>query len=203
MSTFDRPPAFQGSANQPNLAASPEAKAQQMGQATLSYFKQVAELLHDLKGEKRSAGTYTTGSIAQWCTNYARKINRLPLLWVDPEMITYGTNVAQTLLQTAQALNTGNVQGAIDARNAGSVYNTGSVNTGFGYRSNWWGGAYPVANTSTVSVVDVRATTALRANIKGNARSQSSLQARNILTGIDQGTADIRAKMVQKYQIEF
>jgi hypothetical protein len=61
----------------------------------------------------------------------------------------------------------------------------------------------PMGTTNTAQVIDQRATQAERDNIKANARAQSSKQAREILTGINQATADIRAKMVQKYQLEF
>lgn len=205
-STFDRPPSFHAVAAEEPAAASPLSKEEQMGQATLAYYKGVQRLLKDLKGRKASAGTYTTGSIAQWCTNYGRKINNLPLLNVDPEMIEYGTGTAQTLSQVAQALNGGNIQGGIDARSSSAVYNTYSNTNvyGYGYRGGWLGGGVvPLGVTNSAAVIDERATTAQRANIRANARATSSKQAREIFANIDAATGDIRAKMVQKYQLEF
>lgn len=114
--------------------------------------------------------------------------------------------MSQTLTQVAQALNGGNIQGGVDARNSSPVYNT-FTNTdvyGYGYRGGWfWGGTVPLGTTNTTAVIDERATTAQRANIKANARAQSSKTARELFSNIDAGTADIRAKMVQKYQLEF
>jgi hypothetical protein len=204
-STFDRPAGFQTIPEKP--PESKLTKEEQTAQSTLAYYKSVQKLLKDLKGRKTgSGGTYTTGSIAQWCTNYSRKINNLPLLNVDPEMIQYGTNVAETLTQVAQALNGGNIQGGIDARSSSPVYNTYSNTNiyGYGYRGGWFGGGtVPLGYTNNVAVVDPLATTAQRANLRANARAQSSKSAREIFARIDQGTADIRAKMVQKYQLEF
>jgi hypothetical protein len=204
-STFDRPQGFQTAPEKaPEVTLS---KEEQTAQATLAYYKSVQKLLKDLKGRKTgSGGTYTTGSIAQWCTNYGRKINNLPLLNVDPEMIQYGSGVSQTLTQVAQALNGGNIQGGIDARSSSPVYNT-FTNTdvyGYGYRGGWFsGGTVPLGTTNTSAIIDERATTAQRENIKANARAQSSKTARELFSNIDAGTADIRAKMVQKYQLEF
>jgi hypothetical protein len=204
-STFDRPQGFQTAPEKaPEVTLS---KEEQTAQATLAYYKSVQKLLKDLKGRKTgSGGTYTTGSIAQWCTNYGRKINNLPLLNVDPEMIQYGSGVSQTLTQVAQALNGGNIQGGIDARSSSPVYNT-FTNTdvyGYGYRGGWFsGGTVPLGSTNSIAVIDPLATTAQRENIKANARAQSSKSAREIFARIDEGTGEIRAKMVQKYQIEF
>jgi hypothetical protein len=207
-SPFDRPPGFHVAKEKAEAPATQElSKEEAMGQATLAYYKSVQKLLKDLKGRKGSSGgTYTTGSIAQWCTNYGRKINNLPLLNVDPEMIQYGTATAQTLTQVAQALNGGNIQGGIDARSSSPVYNTYSNTNiyGYGYRGGWFGGAtVPLGETNTSAIIDERATTAQRANIRANARATSSKQAREIFANIDAGTADIRARMVQKYQLEF
>lgn len=205
MSTFDRPPGFQ---TIPEKVPEPTlSKEDQVAQATQAYYKSVQKLLKDLKGRKASSGgTYTTGSIAQWCTNYARKINNLPLLNVDPEMIQYGNTVSQTLAGVAGTLNAGNIQGGIDARSSAPVYNT-FTNTdvyGYGYRGGWlWGGTVPLGTTNSVAVIDPLATTAQRENIKANARATSSKQARELFANIDAATADIRQKMVQKYQLEF
>jgi hypothetical protein len=204
-STFDRPAGFQTAPEKPPEVTM--SKEEQTAQATLAYYKSVQKLLKDLKGRKAgSGGTYTTGSIAQWCTNYGRKLNNLPLLNVDPEMIEYGRQTSQTLTGVAQALNSGNVQGGIDARNSAPVYNT-FTNTdvyGYGYRGGWaWGGTVPLGTTNSVAVIDPLATTAQRENIKANARAESSRQARELFANIDAATADIRAKMVQKYQLEF
>ena len=209
LSTFDRPPAFQAVEKKPEESTNtnPQSKEYLMGHATLAYFKQLEDLLGDLRHKKSSlGGTYTTGSIAQWCNNYARKINNLPLLNVDPEMITYGSNVSLTLTQAAQTLNGGNVKGKVDALNVPTQYNTYSQTNvyGYGYRGGWFGGGMtPYGNTESVSVVNVAATQDERVKAKSKARSESSLQARQIIGNIDQGTAEIRAKMVQKYQIEF
>jgi hypothetical protein len=202
-STFDRPPAFHTP-----VAEKPAElpKEQLVAEATQGYYKKVQQLLRDLKGRKSGGGTYTTGSIAQWCTNYSRKINNLPLMNVDPEMIDYGTKVSQTLVQVAGALNSGNVQGGVDARNSSPVYNnyTNTNIYGYGYRGGWLsGGVEPLGYTNSISVIDPLATEAQRANIRANARAQSSKQARELFGNIDALTAEIRPKMVQKYQLEF
>jgi hypothetical protein len=208
-SMFDRPASMMPVADKkPETPeeVTPENKERQMAAATKAYYNQVQQLLKDLKGRKSGGGTYTTGSIAQWCTNYARKINNLPLLNVDPEMLDYGNKTSQTLLQVAAALNGGNVQGGIEARSSAPVTNTYTATNvyGYGYRGGWFGGGIaPLGYTNSATVIDPLQTTAQRENIKANARATSSKQARELFSGIDTGTAEIRQKMVQKYQIEF
>ena len=148
------------------------------------------------------------GSIAQWCDNYARKIGGLPLLNVDPELTEYGLQVAQTLSQVSLTIRGGAVQGGIEARSSQKVYNTYSHTNTYGYTYRYGaygygGGVQPIQDTQNASVIDARATEANRANIRANYRGQSSLEARKIFSSIDSATAEIRVKMVQKYQVEF
>jgi hypothetical protein len=121
-------------------------------------------------------------------------------------MIQYGQGVAQTLSQVAQVLNGGNIQGGIEARSSSPVYNTYSNTNvyGYGYRGGWFGGGMvPLGTTNSAAIIDPLATQAQRSNIQANARGQSSKQAREILANIDAASGQIRAKMVQKYQLEF
>ena len=152
------------------------------------------QILKDLKHRPSQNTSYTTGSIAKWLTNYGRKINNLSLLNVDPEMIEFGTNVAMTLSQAGQVLTTGNIQGSIAARNTGGnpYYYNGDYANGWGYR----GSTYR-------NRADARVTTAERANVKANVRGQSAQMTRQVLSGIDALAAEIRVKMVQKYQLDF
>jgi hypothetical protein len=198
-SAFDRPPALAepepAEQEQPNTQqatsqsqASPEQTA---AQATLAYFQEMADLIKDLKRTKNSSGgTYTTGSIATWCKNYARKIDRLPILNVDPEMLDFGNGLSQTLSQASMAIKTGNSQGAIAALNVAPTYNTYSSASIYGtYRYGY--------------VQDSRQEMADRANVKRQSRSQSMMAARQILDSVEPALQEIRRKMTEKYQIEF
>lgn len=55
--------------------------------------------MHGRKGEAR-----TIGQIGQWCGNYAKRIDHLPILNVDPQMRQYGQYVAQQLRNASMAI---------------------------------------------------------------------------------------------------
>jgi len=197
-SAFDRPPALSDPEpadpkEQPTTqsqSASEQTPEQIAAQATLAYFQDMAELIKDLKRTKNSSDRYTSGSIATWCKNYARKIDRLPMLNVDPEMLDFGNGLSQTLSQASMALKTGNSQGAIAAMNVGPYYNYYSSASIYGtYRYGY--------------VEDVRSEMSEKAKVKRASRSQSMMEARQILDSIEPALQDIRRKMTEKYQIEF
>ncbi len=89
-------------------------------QATLNHFKSVDQLLKDLLEKK--PGATTIGQYAVWVQQYAKRIDRLPLTNVDPEMQAYSAGVASDLRQIATALKGGGINTSI--RQAGA-YNTG------------------------------------------------------------------------------
>jgi len=197
-SVFDRPPAFSEAEKPEDSQEVPAGQSpgeqltpeQSAAQATLSYFTEMADLVKDLKRTKNSSSNYSSGSIAQWCKNYARKIDRLPILNVDPEMLDFGNGLSQTLSQASMALKTGNSQGAIAAMNVGPYYNFYSAGSIYGtYRYGY--------------VEDVRSEMSEKAKVKRASRSQSMMAARQILDTIEPALQDIRRKMTEKYQIEF
>ncbi len=67
-----------------------------------------------------------------------------------------------------------------------------NISDGWAYRGSRYG-----------SRVDARTTAASRANVKADVRGQSALMTRQTMAGIEALTADIRVKMVQKYQLDF
>jgi hypothetical protein len=195
-SLFDRPPML-ASPNGPSQAApaSQEPKLD-MAHATLAYYQQVNELIKGLKRTKREADTYTMGSIATWCSSYAGKIDRLPILNVDPEMLDFGAAVSETLREAAMAIRTGSAQGSIAAMNT-SAYDS------YGYGDGYPAGYYGTYRYGAGAQGALRAESGARARTRRAGRSATSLNARQILDGLAPASQEIRRKMTEKYQIEF
>jgi hypothetical protein len=94
MSLLDAPPPLQESAQQVD-PGSPASGQQLELLATQSYFNSVVSLVDDLRGDKRQRRTM--GQIGVWFRQYARRIDRLPILNVHPSMLDYGEFVASLL----------------------------------------------------------------------------------------------------------
>lgn len=67
------------------------------GEATRAYYRAVIDLLDGLKPEKGKSLNFQ----AIWYDRYARNIDDLPLLNVDPDMLVFGSRVSRTLREIA------------------------------------------------------------------------------------------------------
>jgi hypothetical protein len=123
---------------------------------------------------------------------YARKIDRMPILNVDPELLTFGANVANSLRGMALTKRQGGVSyGVSTAGMGGGGYANYAVD--YGYLGGTVGDAYSGA----------RASAADRASMKAGAMADANYARVEGFKGIEDATADIRRKMTQKYQVEF
>jgi len=184
-----------------------EESAEKMKEASLSYFQSVGELLKDLKRQgKRSGSTYTTGSMSMWYDKFARKIDDLPMLSVDPYLLDYGATTSATLRQASDVLKTGGTRSKTAQLNAPKVYDSYTYTDVYGYTFHsgpYSVGVIPWGYSDTYYQVNERETNANRARIRMNHRNESIRSARSLIDSIDSSTASIRRQMTQKYQVEF
>ena len=103
MSILDAPPSLQTAA-QESMGSDEESKKKLMALATKQYFQSVVSLLDDLRGKRKSEDFVTWGQVGLWFEKYARKIDRMPILNVDPEMLDFGAFVADSLRQAEDAM---------------------------------------------------------------------------------------------------
>ena len=105
--------------------------------ASEKYFSSVNQYFEDLRDKEPQR-------IAQygvWFDKYARKIDQLPMVNVDSEMLTYGAYVAQQLRNAATAIQGIGIRSRVrqvDAADAGGVtpgYYGGNYNGGYAV---WW-----------------------------------------------------------------
>jgi hypothetical protein len=160
--------------------------------ATKRYFRSTQSLITELKDLNKQA--YHSGMVIQWYETYARKIDQLPLLDVDAEMLQYGKATAEKLRQLAASLNGQNIQAnLIDSYKRTSLYAQGG-----GYYGSYWTGygAYGPSVWAQSNAADV-----------ATAKSETVAKSRNdrfaVWQSIDDDTAEIRRSMTEKYKTEF
>lgn len=167
-----------------------KATGDDMAKLSLAYFKSTQSLMKDLR---QKAGSYNSDSY--WIDRYATKIDHLPILHVDSDLLDYGENLADTLRYMSGSRKMGRLQAGAEARSARSQgdmnagFNAGFGDQGYGYRNFAYAGQR--ANETAAG------NAALNAAASGTA---VKLQGWNL---IDSATKDVRRKMTERYNIEF
>lgn len=156
-----------------------------MAKCSKAYFQSIDSLLTDLRKRTKS----NTGGDSGWTERYASKIDRLPVLHVDEDLLTYGEKVTETLRIIAGSRKLSNMQGASAGRAARSEAGVSSNNDGYGYRAyNYTSPQAAVANAG---------------NIRSDATASGTVVKLQGWTLIDNATLEIRKSMTQKYSVEF
>lgn len=156
-------------------------------ESSLTYYRSIDVLVKDLRRDLR--GNKASAAVME---RYARKIDRMPILNVDPELLNFGTAVANTLRDMALSKRQGGVAYGTDtAGMGGGGYANYSVS--YGYFGRELGDAYAGA----------RASAADRASMKASAMADSNYARVEGFQAIDEHLSDIRRKMSEKYQVEF
>jgi hypothetical protein len=203
-SLFNRPPSLKMPASAGDVV--PKTKEEKIKEASVNYFHQVEDQLKDLKLTKQGAQVSTMGSYGVWMSKYANKIDQLSVLNVDPELVSFGAYVSDSLRGGYNAIRSGAAKSRIREVNTPMQYDyyTQTNTYGYTYRDSWWGGGGgPVGDTSTYAVPDQQAYAHARAAVRTEERIASGNQARDSVQGIEKATGDIRRAMTQKYGVDF
>ena len=154
-------------------------------ESSLTYFSATEVLLKDLKRELR--GNKASAAIME---RYAGRIDRMPILHVDPDLLDYGSNLAVTLRAVALSKRQGGVQSGVGTSGmGGGGYSNYSYGYGYGNRGDRYAGA--------------RASAADRTAVKAQAMAESKNVRVEGAKLIADASAQIRRQMTQKYQVEF
>ncbi len=197
MSILDAPPSLHAAA-QESTGTDEESKEKMMALATKQYFQSVVSLLDDLRGKRKSEDFVTWGQVGMWFEKYARKIDRMPLLNVDPEMLDFGAFVADSLRQAENAMKGIGAQSGYRKTQLPNYYNVQTYARPVGVTR--WGvhGAYGYRATE-----DLSAKGQAESRIRTQERIRGNMSANMTVQGVEAATADIRRRMTQKYQMEF
>jgi hypothetical protein len=172
LSLFDLP-------NQADLPESPGAAPAEpkqttvsMAQATKRYYSSIGTILDDLKHQKSTGQTGT----ALWYGRYARKIDQLPVLHVDPDLVRWAQDLTDGLRK---------VSTAYDGVSSATNYRQTVSYSGYGY-----GGG------SNVTAAD-------SARIRKQEDIYAVKVSKDTWSQIDSQFAAMRKTLTLKYQIEF
>jgi len=164
--------------------AAPSEKSDADAYKSLQYFQSVVRYLNDLKGERGASSYYT---IAVWFDKYARKIDRLPILRVDKDLVDYGQRTVAQLRNCVEAIRGSGIRsGARSAQVMGSSSD------------------YPLfGSAATYAQIEVGGVEQERRAIRAEEKAQSSTDVRGIIRQIQEDTSIIRRRMTERYNIEF
>ena len=157
-----------------SLPPSPSAKAT----ASKSYFKGVSVLIEDLR---KTLGD-TRDNHAVWMERYGRKVDALPVLNVDDDLLAWGARVGETFRVMALAERAGGIRSGV---RKSSVYG----NYQYGYDSNGY--------------TNFRSNESVKAQINTEEKAQAKAVRFNNWKEIEDATATVRKEMTKRYQIEF
>ena len=168
---------------QPGAVLTSEQQHQLTAKASLARFRATEGLLADLRKDDR-ARTSRLGESALWFDRYARKIETLPSLNVDQDLMDYCDEVVLQLRIQATYY-----------RMASSRVSQESTqpNVFWGYFTNYYGETY--SHWTRTESDASRARRYERAASAGNRAEQ--------FQAIDTATTDIRRKMTDRYKVEF
>jgi hypothetical protein len=169
-----------------------------MRESSLTYFKATDVLIRDLRRDLR--GNKASSAIME---RYARKIDRMPILNVDDELLDYGSQLADGLRGMALSKRQGGIQaGSQTAGMRGGGGSYGNYNYGgYGYGSGYGSGGLLYGSGDRLS--GAKDSAANRAAIKAGAMAQSKQMRVEGFKDIDSRSAAIRRQMTQKYGVEF
>jgi hypothetical protein len=178
-------------------AGSPDAKAT----ATLRYYRSLKQLLDELNTAK---DTRKLSDRTYWYQQYASKIESLPMLNVDDEMLQLGAQIAATVRQLANLASSTKTTG--QRINAQTV--TGSVVVpvtygASGYAYGPYGGGYGGGWNYTVPQLQDYNNYRQVANLASGVAAGEKALREQTWTNIDNALNAMRKKMVDKYKIEF
>jgi hypothetical protein len=159
--------------------------------ASQAYYQNVVATTEQMERKRKDAKTI--GVYASWFEKYAKKIDSLPILNVDPDLLNFGAGVAQDMRQAGSIL-----------RGTGMAYTAAErqVQTAapdvYGAYNVWGGGAYYYDYSSADRRVGQQ-----RAAIRTQYRTQGYSQVQQITQKISNDTAEIRRVMTDRYQANF
>ena len=170
--------------------ASEDSKA---AYASQSYFKSIESILNDVRNE---ASTSTTlGQNAAWFDRWARKIERLPMVGVDKDLMDFGGFVADHLRGASDSLKG---IGINSGQRTAQVYSSGQAWVSGNYGSGYYGRYGNHSGYYEWNPVDSQ-----RRAIRADERAKGSTDARASLRQIEHATGAIRRTMTQRYSVQF
>lgn len=172
---------FTGSGGSGSSETAPEAN---MATKSLQYFGDVQHVLTMIR--RKDLGQLD--SYSKWFSRYARELDSISILGVDPVMVAYGTYVANSFRDVSGGLNADNL--AKDKSVASQGF------SGPGSRSFSYGYGYGTVNGRNYTRNSRRSAGAIATEAGANS-------AKTIMRELENKTSEVSRAMTEKYQIQF
>ena len=194
MSVVDSPVSENSLAESPSV--SPGELPAMEAKKSREYFRAVVGMANDLKSDMRNAKNLASTHL--FFDKYAKRIERMPILGVDEELLNYSAFVANTLRQATGSVKTMGIQSGVrQAQITGSDVYAGDYGYG-GYRY----GAYGRYGRRA-QMAEIKGVGAERRVVRAEEKGIMATDVQKLRQDLIAATTDIRRKMTQKYQIEF
>jgi hypothetical protein len=162
---------------------------------TQAYFKNVTSMFDDLKEDMQEATSLASTTL--YFDKYARRIERLPMLDVDPQMLEYGAYVAAQLRQSSGAVRTMGIRKGARTREITS----GGGDEDYYYYGGYGYGRYNSGVTGMVN--DLKDVEQQRGIVRAQEKANMATSVHQIRADVIAATSDIRRQMTEKYRVQF
>ena len=136
-----------------------------------------------------------------------RKIDDLPMVNVDSDMLDYGAYVSQQLRNAAAAIQGIGIRSRVRTVNAGQGsggpgYYGAAYNGGYAYGGNYYYGNNSFARGNYLQE-GLRQQQQAHTQVRVQEKAAGTSAARAIIKDISNATAVVRRQMTEKYKVEF
>ncbi len=184
---------------EPKSASASASETDPKAEATLKCFHAVQSLITDLK--RPDTNIKTTGQYALWIDRYARKLDQLPILGVDKDMVEFTGWAASVLRSVSSRYRKVGMDAAKYSNNPSvrAVEPYTGVTSGH-YRRGYWstsrswqaGTLWNYAPGPAPSVIAKRV-----------GRADAAASEMELLEQLSNGLSEMRRVMTERYQVEF
>jgi hypothetical protein len=195
MAIIETPTSSESVADKSPQQASTAPSLSVQAKASQDHYHAVVDMFDDLKKDMGSVANLA--STQTYFDKYAKRIERLPILNVDPELLNYSAFVASSLRAASGAVRNMGIQSGV--RQA-EIVSAGAGGASYG-RYGMYGGYAAVNSYDRTS--DARAAESQRRVVRAEEKADAATNVQQIRANVVSATADIRRKMTQKYQAEF
>jgi hypothetical protein len=165
----------------PVMSAMPSASEMDpMALPSQRYFGEIKALLTDMTARENAKYAKQAG----WYDKYARKINQLSMVNVDPDLMDYGMSVTMAFSAMAYNLRNQAAEASQFSNNANTTYNV--------YGDNWYGYSYTWQTDP-----------AQRPKAEKQAKMYGTMSYADTVRSVTNTTAEIRRRMVERYKMDF
>jgi hypothetical protein len=192
--------------------------------ATRKYFRGMDAIVRELRRSSTGGTTNTPGLKSVWMRKQAAKIDKLPVLGVDPVLVETGENISSSLYEAADGVTVGMGRSRVrqsaepmhydyyrydDVYAYGRGYGYGryaGLYSGFynpGYYGRYGLGLMPYGTSTIVAVPNSYSRTRQQLMIGQEERITAVNTARNALEDAETTLASIRKALTKQYGVEF